>query len=171
VIQYLGLNASATNKLLSLCTQLVGGLVILYSIDSNIGVINKNTLLSMFAQYFRECPLLKRSVVVEVQGLAMGISRMRGKLSVIRNPKSVEEKLVYLQEQIDGLKREYEEEVKDLRQAFESRSKEMGTHIQETKLKLRDIESKMDEISIGGIKVQVFGVLLMVYGSICGYLD
>jgi len=34
---------------------------------------------------------------------------------------------------------------------------------------LRSLESKMDEVSTGGLMVQLFGVLLMVYGAIAGY--
>jgi hypothetical protein len=46
----------------------------------------------------------------------------------------------------------------------------MNAKIQDANSALRNLESKMDEVSTGGIKVQLFGVLLMVYGAIAGYV-
>jgi hypothetical protein len=88
LIYYFCLNASATNKTISLFSQLVGGLVILYSIDSNIGIIKEKTLFAIFAKFLSEFPLIKRSIVIEVQGASMSILGGKAKVSVGRNPKS-----------------------------------------------------------------------------------
>lgn len=46
----------------------------------------------------------------------------------------------------------------------------MNAQIQDAKSVLQNLEFKMDEVSTGGIKIQLFGVLLMVYGAIAGYV-
>jgi hypothetical protein len=84
--------------------QLVGGLLILYSIDSNIGVIKQKSLLSILTSYFKEFPLIKRSVVIDAQCAVIAVSGGKAKITVGRNPQSVDEKIEYLQEQINELK-------------------------------------------------------------------
>ncbi len=148
---------------------MVGGLLILYSIDSNIGVIKQKSLLTVLAAYFKEFPLIKKSVTLEVQGFANATSFGKAKITVGRNPNSIEEKIEYLQDQINEIKHDLEQETKELNEKIDRQSKEMGTQIQETKSALRNLESKMDEVSTGGVKVQLFGVLLMVYGAIADY--
>lgn len=157
------------NKTASLVSQLVGGLLILYSIDSNIDVLKQKSLFSILTNYFKEFPLIKRSAVIELQGAAMGMSGGEAKMSVGCNPQSIDEKIEYLQEQINEVKRDLEQESKGLNERIDRQSKEMIEQIQDAKAALRSLESKMDEVSTGGLKVQLFGVLLMVYGAIAGY--
>lgn len=170
LLNYFSQWAGFINKTASLVSQLVGGLLILYSIDSNIGVIKQKSLFSMLGNYFKEFPLIKRSVVIELQGVAMAILGGKAKISVGCNLQSIEEKIEYLQEQINELKCDLEQESKELNEKIDRQSKEINAQIQDAKATLRSLESKMDEVSTGGIKVQLFGVLLMVYGAIAGYM-
>ena len=169
LIYYFQLNANTTNKTISLFSQLIGGLLILYSIDSNIGVIRGKSLFSMFTNFLKDFPLIKKSVVLQVQNLSMSTSLSNADITIDRNPTSINEKLEYLQEQIDQLKRNLEQKSNELHKKIDDHSKEMNTNIQETKSALQDIASKVDEVSVGGIKVQLFGVLLLIYGSISDY--
>lgn len=169
LLNYFSQSAGSINKTASLVSQLVGGLLILYSIDSNIGVIKQKSLFSMVANYFKEFPLIKRDVVIQLQSGVMTISGGKPKISVSRNPQSVDEKIEHLQEQINDLKRDLALESKELNEKIDRQSKEMNEQIQNAKVALRTLESKMDEVSTGGLKVQLFGVLLMVYGAIAGY--
>ena len=150
--------------------QLVGGLLILYSIDSNIGVIKQKSLFALLTNYIKEFPFIKRSLVLEAQCAAFGTSFGKAKISATRNPTSVDEKIAYLQEQIDGLRCELEQESKELNEKIDLHAKKMGEQIQDAKAALQNLELKMDEVSTGGIKIQLFGVLLMVYGAIAGYV-
>lgn len=170
LLYYFSINAKFINKTISLLFQIIGGLLILYSIDSNIGVINQKSLLSLLGKYFNEFPLIKRSVVIEVQsggGIVIGGGT---KIVIGRNPQTIDEKIDYLQEQINELKLDVEQESKELNGKIVRLSKEMNIQIQDAKSTIQSLESKMAEVSIGGIKVQLFGVLLMVYGAISSYV-
>jgi hypothetical protein len=170
LIYYFRLNASTTNKTISLTSQLVGGLLILYSIDSNIEIIKKKNLRAVFINYLKEFPLIKRFPVV-INGLGAAIAvGSEGKFTVGRNPQTIDEKLEYLQEQINEVKQDLEQGLRELNEKIERMSKEMNAQIQETKTKQQNLESKTEEVFIGGIKVQLFGVLLMIYGASSGYL-
>jgi hypothetical protein len=65
LLNYFSQWADFINKTAALVSQLVGGLLILYSIDSNIGVIKQKSLFSVLANYIKEFPLIKSSVVIE----------------------------------------------------------------------------------------------------------
>jgi hypothetical protein len=169
LIYYFSFNASSTDKFLSLVSQIIGGLFILDSIDSNIGIINDKKLFLIFSNYLREFPLIKRSVVLQAHGASIAMASSTAKATVSRNPISIEEKLEYLQDQIDTIKRDIELESKELNAKIDRCSNELNIKIQDTKLALEKIDSKIKEVSIGGISEQIFGVLLMVYGAISGY--
>jgi hypothetical protein len=170
LLYYFAQSAGSINKTVSFLLQLVGGLLILYSIDSNIGVIKQKSLFALLKNYIKEFPFIKRSFVLEAQGAAFGTSFGKAKISVTRNPTGVDEKIAYLQEQIDGLRGELELESKELNEKIDIHAKKMGEQIQDAKSALQNLESKMDEVSTGGIKIQLFGVLLIVYGAIAGYV-
>lgn len=100
----------------------------------------------------------------------MAMTGVKAKITASRNPQNIDEKIEYLQEQINKLKRDLEQKSKELNQKIEHQSKEMNAQIQDAKSVLQNLEFKMDEVSTGGIKIQLFGVLLMVYGAIAGYV-
>lgn len=76
LVDYFCSNVSEVHKIIALITQLIGGLLILYSIDSNIGIIKDKNLLALLTGYLREFPLIKRPVVIQAQGVTMGLSSL-----------------------------------------------------------------------------------------------
>ena len=170
LVYYFSFNAGSTDKFLSLASQIIGGLFILHSIDSNIGIINDKKLFSILSNYFLEFPLIKRSVVLQAHGFSIAIASATAKASASRNPTSIEEKLEYLQDQIDTIKRDMELETKKLDTKIDRKSNELNIKIQDTNLALEKVDSKIKEVSISGISEQIFGVLLMIYGAISGYV-
>ncbi len=170
LIYYFSLNSKEINKLASLLSQLVGGGFVLYSIDSNIGIFDGKSLFATFSSYLRECPLFKRSVTHQIQPGSITYAGGKVKATVSRNPKSVEEKLEYLQEQINEVKRDLLEESKVLNDKIDRESNKLNYKIQEANLALQKTDSKIKEVAIGGIKIQIFGILLMFYGAVSGFL-
>ncbi|WP_156885322.1 hypothetical protein [Acidihalobacter ferrooxydans] len=157
------------NKTAALVSLLVGGLIILYSINSNIGIIKQKSLISELSNYLKEFPLIKRPIAIELQGTAMTISAIKSNISVDRKAQSTDEKIEYLQERINEVSRELEQESKELNKKIDHLTNNMSTQIQDAKTSLRGLESKMDEVYTGDLKVQLFGVLLIIYGAIAGY--
>ena len=76
----------------------------------------------------------------------------------------------YLQDQIGDLKREVDDINAEWRRRINSVSENMGKKINQANEAVKDIEKKVERASVGSIKIQVFGVLLMIYGSVSGYL-
>jgi hypothetical protein len=161
--------SQAINKTASLVLQISGGLLVLYSIDSNIGVIRGRSLFGELRQYLAEFPLIKKSTVLNVSGAFSSTFVTKARISVKRNPKTVDEQLNYLQEQIDDTRRDLREEISDLDRKFQERSKAIDEKIGLLLASLKQVGSNVAEVSVGGIEFQVFGVLLVIYGAIAGY--
>lgn len=158
------------HKTISLVTQLFGGLLILYSLNSNIGVVNQKTLLALLKAYFRDFPLFKKSVTEGAQVLESSEPTDKQEATVVRNPKYIEEKIEYLQNQINELKQDAQGRIEELNARIEQQSKEIGIKTQKIDSTILNLESKIKEISIGSLKSQLLGVLLMLYSAISGYI-
>ena len=161
-------NKETIDKIISLALQLLGGLLILYSIDSNIGIIKNKNLFSIFINYLKEFSLSKNNQVIEAAFHINSNSFFEAKVTTTQNPQNIEKHLEYLQKQIHELKRDLDHESKDLRTKIDGQSNKLNSLINETKSDISTIESKMVEISIGGLKTQLFGVSLIFYGTILG---
>ncbi len=171
LIQHFSTCKSDINKTISLFTQIVGGLIILYSIDSNIGIIKKINLLGVFVRYLKEFPLFTKNVTLNIQGAVHSTFGCHAALTVARNPKTIEEKIEYLQEQITEVKNELISQTKTLDEKIDKETKGLKKQIQKAQSELGQVKRQIEDVSIGGIKIQFFGVLLMVYGSISGYFS
>ncbi|NCD43248.1 MAG: hypothetical protein EOL88_14335 [Bacteroidia bacterium] len=155
------------NKIISSFVQVSGGLVVLSNINSNLGLFGKISLMEIFKcwiksfPYFRSGKNIKADISCE---LPFSIISLDG--SIVKSCNTLEEKIEDVQRQIN-----------ELRDAFYIKENEMLKKISQIEYNLRigicnnkcEIE-KLNELvcksSTGSINVQVFGVLLVVYGSV-----
>ncbi|WP_411871769.1 hypothetical protein [Vulcanococcus limneticus] len=158
------------NKSIALQLQIFGGLLVLYSIDSNIGVIRGGSLFSDLRKYLGDCPLFRKAYVIELQGASIGALGGRARLSARRNPKSVEERLDYLQEQLNEIRKDHQEDITELSTSIQQHKEAADGLVGRLEQSISQIDSKVSAVSVGGIKFQIFGVLLLIYGSVTAYI-
>ena len=170
VLIFLPSHWEIVNKTVALVLQVIGGFLVLYSIDSNIGVIRGRSLGSEFRQYLAQFPLLRKTHVIEAKGASCTLSSGEAELKTTRNPATMEEKLDYLQEQIDQIRVDFRDEISKIRGEFNQRKKEVEQKIGSLSKSINNVESIVEEVSVGSIKIQIFGVLLLVHGGFSGYI-
>ena len=102
----LDIPASDIHKLVALCTQIVGGLLILYSIDSNIGIYKNKNLVSFFWLHLKKCPLLEKKTQTTRQSSSWSVLGVSGSSTAHKKPESVEEKVDLLEIQLNELRAE-----------------------------------------------------------------
>lgn len=170
LIHYFEPYADTIHKTIALIVQIVGGLLVLYSIDSNIGIIKDKKLTALFTDYLKSFPLIKKSYVIEAKSGAMSVTGLDAKLKVIRKPKTIEDKLNYLQEQIDSLEKTIDKKAEALDSKIKNISEKLNADVSETKKAIEHIETQIEQVSIGGFKSQLFGLLLLLYGAITSYI-
>ena len=61
------------------------------------------------------------------------------------------------------------DEVKNLKGMLSNAEERTNASITEIRRSIGNIDRKVTELSVGGIKTQIFGVLLMIYGSVVSY--
>lgn len=154
------------NKLTGTLMQIVGGLIVLYSVDSNLGLFRNQSLATSVIAWFRECPIFVRSVTVSGNcSASLGISGSVS-ASAIRAATTVEERLA-----------EVERRLEELRSEMATKNREIYSHIAEVKLELSSsiasnqsalnkLSEKIEEVTVGGFKQQAFGVMLVIYGAV-----
>lgn len=160
---------STENKLVALVLQIVGGILVLYSIDSNLGITKNTSLAGMFLDYMKRFPLIKRSYTLNVDSAHHEVTVHPAKLRVSGTYNTIEEKVAHLQKQIDWLKEDMDDEVKHLKSMLAEAEAKSSGQITEMRRSIGSVERKVTELSAGGIQTQIFGVLLMVHGAVAGY--
>lgn len=162
-------DSSSVNELFGLITQLAGGLFILYSIDSNLNLFGKSSLLNRFFDLMKSFPMKRDNVVLEVQGTAHSHSSTEANLVVHLTPKTIEEKIEHLQLQVDQLRTVVTDEVRFVSNRLSDLDKKTDQSINRLHSEILAVEGKVVEMSISGLDIQIFGVLLLVYGSFSSY--
>lgn len=158
------------NKLIALFLQLLGGGLILVSIDSNLTSFSKTSLYLVFANYLRSFPLRKRHYTLTANAGKYTIKGKRAKLKHTKHPKNVNEYIEYLQEQIDKI----ESDANSYFDENDARIDKLETHLNkktdESISGLKELEATIGNSTRSSISIQLMGVFLMIHGSVAGYL-
>ena len=86
-----------------------------------------------------------------------------------RETNTIEEKIQNLQQQIDWLKEDLSGEMKVIYKKIETLTEKTTQENIHTQTELRALEANVEKVSVGGVKLQVLGVLLVLHGSFAGY--
>jgi len=164
------INLEALNKTIALILQIIGGLLIIYSIDSNIGIVSNKSLYSFVKEWLVSIPLFTKSVTLQVDSCRSTMTGQPVKIRVGNSTETLEGKVEYLQKQIEWLKEDLNDEVKHLKEIQNNSEKRVNEEISKLNGKVGVIDTKMNKVSLGGVKIQFFGIMLMVHGSISSYL-
>src|SRR3972149_3370572 len=72
------------NRLAGTFMQVVGGLIVLHSVDANLGLFRNHSLATAVISWFRECPIFRRTVTISLTGAAACFASGNASISVIR---------------------------------------------------------------------------------------
>ena len=155
------------DKAIGAVLQVVGGLIVLYTVNENIGTFRGQTLYSMAIGWLKEFPLIRRSFTLHAQAV-MSTAMMSSSVTahVKRKFNSVEERIEELQRQIDECRQLVHDREKEMRTAIERIKEELRKEISSNSGKISDVNLLLANTVVGGIKTQLFGVLLVVYGAV-----
>ncbi|WP_373433466.1 hypothetical protein ACEO96_18625 [Vibrio anguillarum] len=135
-----------------------------------MGLIKNKNLLVVAKDWCMSAPFLKRKpIAITVSGSVSYGCISSSTISIRKTPKTTEEHLLYLQEQIDWLKEDLLNSTSQIKgEMLEIKNDTAQKHSISIKT-TNEITKKLENISIGSLKSQIFGVLLMCYGSIISY--
>jgi hypothetical protein len=94
------------NKLTGTVMQIVGGLIVLRSVDANLGLFRNQSLVATVLAWFRECPIFVKSITILVGGTAQGLSVASARASLTRAVTTIEERLAEVERRMDEIRSE-----------------------------------------------------------------
>jgi hypothetical protein len=154
------------DKTLSFSLNLIGGLLVLYSIDSNLGLFSHGGMFSRLKKWLKSFPLIKgKPIEFEVGSGHVTFSAPKLEIEINRPPETIEELYIYTREQIAFLKSDLKEQRKHAEQQLHAFSSKVSAENARVSKILSTIIQQLEAVAIGGFKIQLFGVLLVIYGS------
>lgn len=159
-------DAVIVNKITGTVLQVVGGLIVLYSVNSNLGLFRDQHIGSVIIGWFRSFPLFRKPVMVS--GSASGSIALSGsgRISVRRATTTIEEKIAEMERQLDELRQNVNEDIQAVNARIGQVHTELSNAVTTNTATLNQLSSRLEFATVGGFKQQAFGVLLAVYGAV-----
>ncbi len=155
-----------SNKIAGTVFQVLGGLIVLISINSNLGLFRRQNLFSTFKAWISEFPQFRtRHVIHAATGHAVGSGSAVG-ISTNIVGESIEQRIAGLERRLDETNVRVSTLQKEQSERMERMNTSLSNSIASAKSELSDLASKVEAATVGGFKQQVFGVLIAVYGAL-----
>jgi len=154
------------HKLTGTVMQVVGGLTVLHSVDSNLGLFRKKNLAATVIAWLRECPIVLRTVTASGSATLSVSASASASAAVLREVTTVEERLAELERRMDEFRSEVAGQHRAIRSSIEEVKSELSTSILANQSQLHSMYQKVEKATVGGFKQQAFGVMLVIYGAV-----
>lgn len=159
-------NGVLVNKLAGTFMQIVGGLIVLYSVDANLGLFRNNSLIAAVIAWFCECPIFTRSITLSANCTASDSMSVSLTTSVIRAATTIEERLAEIERRFEELRSEVTTQNQATHTRIEEVKSELSSSIFSNQSALNKLSEQVERATVGGFKQQAFGVMLVIYGAV-----
>lgn len=154
------------NKIIGTMLQATGGLIVLYSINKNLGLFRDQHLGSVIISWFRSFPFFRKSVTISVSDSVHIVASESARICVHRITNNVEEKIAELERQLEELRQYVNENVQAANVRTAQVHSELSTTVAINAAAVNQLSSRLELATVGGFKEQTFGVLLALYGAV-----
>lgn len=145
--------------------QVTGGLVVLYSVNDNLGLFRQKSLLLVFKDWFRDFPMFRRPITFSGNVSVQGNSAVTGVGSIKRNPVTLEERIGELELELTRVREDILTKEAALNNRIDEVKDEMSQAMTKHQTEILQISDNLERTAVGGFKLQGFGVLLALYGA------
>lgn len=159
-------NAVWVNKITGTVLQVVGGLIVLYSVNTNLGLFRDQHFGSVIIGWFRSFPLFRKPVTINVSDVASITISGSARISVRRGTDTLEEKVAELERQLGEFRLHVNEDIQAANERISQVHAGLSKTVAANSATLNQLSSRLELAAIGGFKQQAFGVLLAVYGAV-----
>lgn len=154
------------NKLTGMILQLLGGLLVLYSVNDNLGLFRSQSLKSAILTWFKEFPVVREPISVSAHGSSMSSSSASGFATVQQAHSTIEERIAELERMLQDFRKQLQLEIQTINAQIETTRSALQQQIGDTSNKVSDLSKRLEHAAVGGFKFQALGVLLAIYGAI-----
>jgi hypothetical protein len=129
--------------------QVIGGLIVLYSIDTNMGMFKNHGLVSIIRNWFGSFPLLKRTVTLDIQDSVHGSASCATTLTVNRKCNTIEERLDELERRIEDCHQVIHEKARLLNERVEQVRTELSSSLSGHGAELNRLSTLIENSVVG----------------------
>jgi outer membrane murein-binding lipoprotein Lpp len=141
------------NKIIGMLLQTSGGLLVLYSINDNLGLFRSQSLLATVVTWLQSFPLVRRSVTVNLQGVSAIALAGSATASISQNFSTLEDLVKFLEQEVLAVRQELKAGLVEATRKLESVKSELGSRIDATSTKVTELTHKIERATVGGFKV------------------
>lgn len=167
---HIGAPMAPVSKVMSYLLQVAGGIIVLYSINANLVMQNHTSLADLAKVYLRAFPLRRTTATTTAEPAASAPLKPRAFTWPGLRGKSTTERLKHLHQQIEQIRESVNREtgvsVAEV-EALEQQAAEVTQQARET---IVCINRKVQKLCLCTVKMQLFGVLLMMHGFLAQFL-
>ena len=155
----------------SIAMQVLGGLLVLYSIDSTLGLMREESIFRVIMKWLQDCPLWSKpkAVNVSVSSAASAMASFNARVKTVAS--SLPDRVTELERQVEEVYREMDRKNQALKELISEARGQLSTRIGGGESASRGVEKKLDTKMLSGIKQQIFGVAIAIYGAGLGYVS
>jgi len=156
----------AVNKLLGMGLQVIGGVLVLCSINGNLGLFRSQSLTSIIIDWLKEFPCLRKPIFLSasLSGSSSLSSTMQATVTQAVN--TLEERVAEVERKLTEIQQQLAQEVRAVNVRIERATSELGNQFAETSERVSGLSKRLAHVAVGGVKSQALGVLLAVYGAV-----
>lgn len=165
-LDYWPTKTELVNKIVGMALQVGGGLLILYSINDNLGLFRGQSILRSISSWLRSFPVVREPIVLTVNASSSMFWSTEGAVAVRAPATSVDERIQHLEDDLATLRQQMHCNVAAITASVRSSNKEAEEKITLTSTRLEFISKQIETAAVGGFKVQIFGVFLALYGAV-----
>ncbi len=157
---------ATVHKLIGMSLQVLGGLLILFSVNENLGVFRKQSLGSVIVSWFREFPIV-RTHILGAGNTSQASSSSGSGLTIGRErPATIDGRVAELELQLQEVREEMRSKHVRIISRIDAVNEALSKSVIDADVKLTSLSERIEQATVGGFKLQAFGVLLAVYGAI-----
>ena len=153
------------NKLVGMSLQVIGGLVVLYSVNDNLGLFRSQSLTSTVIAWIREFPLVRKPISLVGSASSMASATASMSATATRAVNTIEERVAEVERRLLEVQRQLAQEVHAINVKIEEAKSQLRKQIDETSTRVTDLSKRLEHAAVGGFKFQALGVLLALYGA------
>jgi hypothetical protein len=163
----LGYKTEDNIRFYGLFLQLIGSILLVYSLRDKLILFKGLGLIDFFKDYFKRFPINKAHKILDIQGSSHSHSTVSGDLRTVVRPKEdlkdiiryVDEEFEYLQKRLAKLKNELKSDVNKIKRELSESKYKISQELQDTKMLISDS-------SVSNIWLDMFGIFTILTGII-----
>ena len=154
------------NKLVSASLQFAGGILVLWSVNDNLGLFRSQSLKSAFIGWFKDYPRV-REPILAYSSTCDGADATSASVSTVAQiPNTLEERVAEIESKLAEVRTQLTQELQAINVKIEEAKSESSKQISETSTGIANLAERLEHTAVGSFKLLSLGVALAFWGSV-----